>query len=47
MNAEIRKLFAVFVVLFGLLVVWTTRWTVLDATALNNNPLNAARRSRR
>jgi peptidoglycan glycosyltransferase len=34
------KLFAVIVVLFALLVVWTTRWTVLDATALNNNALN-------
>jgi penicillin-binding protein A len=35
------RLFAVIVVLFALLVVWTTRWTVFDATALNNNPLNA------
>jgi peptidoglycan glycosyltransferase len=35
------KLFAVIVVLFALLIVWTTRWTVLDATALNNNPLNS------
>ncbi len=35
------KLFAVIVVLFALLVVWTTRWTVIDATALNNNSLNS------
>jgi penicillin-binding protein A len=35
------KLFGVIVVLFALLIVWTTRWTVLDATALNNNPLNS------
>lgn len=40
MSAQIMRLFAVIVVLFALLVVWTTRWTVFDATALNNNPLN-------
>jgi peptidoglycan glycosyltransferase len=40
-SAQIMRLFAVIVVLFALLVVWTTRWTVFDATALNNNPLNA------
>jgi penicillin-binding protein A len=39
-SAQIRRLFAVIVVMFGLLVVWTTRWTVFDATALNNNALN-------
>jgi len=41
MNAQITRLFGVIVVLFALLIVWTTRWTVLDATALNNNPLNS------
>jgi peptidoglycan glycosyltransferase len=41
MSAQIMKLFAVIVVLFALLVVWTTRWTVFDATALDNNPLNS------
>jgi penicillin-binding protein A len=40
-SAQIMKLFAVIVVLFALLVVWTTRWTVFDATALDNNSLNA------
>jgi peptidoglycan glycosyltransferase len=35
------KLFGVIVVLFALLIVWTTRWTVFDATALDNNPLNS------
>jgi penicillin-binding protein A len=40
-NTQIRNLFAVIVILFALLVVWTTRWTVIDATALNNNPLNS------
>jgi penicillin-binding protein A len=41
MNAPIVRLFGVVIVLFALLVVWTTRWTVIDATALRNNPLNA------
>lgn len=41
MSAQIMKLFGVIVVLFALLIVWTTRWTVLDATALNNNALNS------
>ena len=27
-------------VLFALLMVWTSRWTVFEAGALNNNPLN-------
>ena len=41
MNAQIVKLFGVIVVLFALLIVWTTRWTVIDATALTHNPLNS------
>ena len=41
MNAQIVKLFGFFVVLFALLIVWTTRWTVIDASALNHNPLNS------
>src|SRR5437588_4153212 len=40
MNSQIVKLFGVVVVLFALLVVWTTRWTVIDAKSLRNNPLN-------
>ena len=40
MSTQIRHLFTVIVVLFALLVVWTTRWTVFEATALNHNPLN-------
>ena len=27
-------------VLFALLILWTTRWTVIDAKSLRNNPLN-------
>jgi peptidoglycan glycosyltransferase len=40
MNSQIVKLFAVFVVLFALLIGWTSRWTVFDAGALDNNQLN-------
>jgi peptidoglycan glycosyltransferase len=40
MNAQIAKLFAVVVVLFALLIGWTSRWTVFQAGALNNNQLN-------
>jgi penicillin-binding protein A len=41
MNAQIIKLFGFIVVLFALLIIWTTRWTVIDASALNHNPLNS------
>jgi peptidoglycan glycosyltransferase len=40
MNAPIAKLFGVFVVMFALLIAWTSRWTVFESKALNNNPLN-------
>ncbi len=40
MNQAIARLFGVVVALFILLVVFTSRWSVFDATALNNNPLN-------
>jgi peptidoglycan glycosyltransferase len=40
-NAQIVRLFGLVVVLFALLIVWTTRWTVIDASALNTNPLNS------
>jgi peptidoglycan glycosyltransferase len=39
-NAQIAKLFGLVVVLFGLLLLWTTRWTVIDAKSLQDNPLN-------
>jgi peptidoglycan glycosyltransferase len=39
-NSQIVKLFGVVVLLFALLVFWTTRWTVIDAKSLRNNPLN-------
>ena len=40
MNAPITRLFGIVVVLFALLVVFTSRWTVFQASSLNNNPLN-------
>ena len=40
MNVPIARLFGVIVVLFTLLVVWTSRWTVFQAGALNNDVLN-------
>ena len=40
MNAPIGRLFAVVVLLFGLLVAFTSRWTVFEADALRDNPRN-------
>jgi penicillin-binding protein A len=40
-NAPIVRVFGLIVVLFALLVIWTSRWTVFDATSLNDNTLNA------
>jgi peptidoglycan glycosyltransferase len=40
MNAPIVRLFALVVVLFGLLVAFTSRWTVFEADALRTNPNN-------
>jgi penicillin-binding protein A len=40
LNDKIRNLFGLFVVLFALLVVFTSRWTVFDAQGLQDNPHN-------
>ena len=40
MRPQIARLFGLVVFLFALLVVFTSRWTVIDATSLQNNPLN-------
>jgi penicillin-binding protein A len=40
MNTSIVRLFLVFVVLFGLLVAWTSRWTVFQQDSLEANALN-------
>jgi penicillin-binding protein A len=40
-NSQITKLFAVIVLLFGVLIYFTSRWTVFSATALNANVLNS------
>ena len=40
MNRQIVQLFALFAVLFGVLVVFTSRWTVIEAESLADNPNN-------
>jgi penicillin-binding protein A len=40
MNRPIARLFGVIVILFALLIAWTSRWTVFEAKSLNNSPLN-------
>ena len=40
MSTPIIRLFGVIVVLFALLIGWTSRWTVFDAKSLQNNALN-------
>ena len=40
MNQPIARLFIVVLVMFGLLVAFTSRWTVFDASALRANPNN-------
>jgi peptidoglycan glycosyltransferase len=40
-NQPIARLFLLVLVLFGLLVAFTSRWTVFDASALRNDPNNA------
>jgi penicillin-binding protein A len=39
-NVPITRLFLGIVVLFALLIGWTSRWTVFEAKSLNNNVLN-------
>jgi peptidoglycan glycosyltransferase len=39
-NQPISRLFLFVLLMFGLLVAFTSRWTVFDATALRNNPEN-------
>jgi penicillin-binding protein A len=40
MNRPIIRLFALVVLLFAVLVVFTSRWTVFQASSLRDNPLN-------
>jgi penicillin-binding protein A len=41
MSTQIVKLFGLIVALFALLIVFTSRWTVFEASSLRDNPLNA------
>jgi penicillin-binding protein A len=40
-NRPIVRLFGLVVVMFALLLVFTSRWTVFEASSLRDNPLNA------
>jgi penicillin-binding protein A len=40
MNAPVVRLFTIVVLLFGVLVAFTSRWTVFEAEALRENPNN-------
>ena len=42
MNRQITQLFGLFAVLFALLVVFTSRWTVLEASSLEDRPPTGA-----
>jgi peptidoglycan glycosyltransferase len=46
-NAQITRLFTVIVVLFGLLVVFTSRWTVFEADSLENQEIDGQRVNQR
>jgi peptidoglycan glycosyltransferase len=39
-NRSISRLFFIVVVLFAMLLIWTSRWTVFDASGLQHNSLN-------
>jgi penicillin-binding protein A len=39
-NRSIVRLFGVMILLFVVLIAWTSRWTVFDANTLDNNGLN-------
>jgi penicillin-binding protein A len=39
-NRQIVQLFGIFAVLFGVLLFFTSRWTVFEASSLENNPDN-------
>ncbi len=41
MNRPIVRLFGLVILLFALLLAFTSRWTVFEASSLRNNPLNA------
>jgi len=40
-NRPIVRLFGLVVVMFALLLAFTSRWTVFEASSLRDNPLNA------
>ena len=47
MNRQITRLFTVIVVLFGLLIVFTSRWTVFEADSLENQQIEGTQVNQR
>ncbi|HEX3434776.1 MAG TPA: penicillin-binding protein 2 [Solirubrobacteraceae bacterium] len=41
MNQPIVRLFGVVILMFAVLLAFTSRWTIFEASSLRNNPLNA------
>ena len=41
MNRPIVRLFGLVIVMFALLLAFTSRWTIFQASSLRENPLNA------
>ncbi len=41
MNRPIVRLYGLVVLLFALLIAFTSRWTIFEASSLRSNPLNA------
>jgi peptidoglycan glycosyltransferase len=41
MNQPIVRLFGLVILMFGVLLAFTSRWTIFEASSLRNNPLNA------
>src|ERR1700712_225570 len=41
MNHPIVRLFGLVILMFAVLLAFTSRWTIFEASSLRNNPLNA------
>ena len=41
MNRPIVRLFGLVIVMFAVLLAFTSRWTIFEASSLRHNPLNA------
>ena len=41
MNRPITRLYGFVAILFAILIAFTSRWTIFEASSLRDNPLNA------